>query len=199
MQIFILDDEPCALKSSEQIIKKVCPAAEVTAFEGTQDALQKIREEIEVCGRALPANEERQLKVRCFGYFEVFWQGEPLLFARRQTKELLAYLINRNGTVCTAEEIAAALWEDDGELKAMKARIRILLSDLRKTLKEIGMDDLIIRRSGRIAIRRESLDCDYFRMLYGDPDAVKAFRGDYMLQYSWAELTAGRLMFRKTS
>ena len=26
--------------------------------------------------------------------------------------------------------------------------------------------------------------------------AVNAFRGEYMVEYSWAELTAGRLQFR---
>ena len=72
-----------------------------------------------------PAQEEEQtrelLKVQCFGYFEVFWKGEPLMFGRRQTKELLAYLIDRKGATCTSEEIATALWEDEDNLKHLKA------------------------------------------------------------------------------
>ena len=35
-------------------------------------------------------NETETLRIQCFGNFEVFWKGKPLLFARRQTKELLA-------------------------------------------------------------------------------------------------------------
>ena len=42
---------------------------------------------------------------------------------------------------------------------------------------------------GRIAIRMEGIDCDYYRMLAGDMDAVNAFHGEYMSQYSWAEIT----------
>ena len=81
-------------------------------------------------------------------------------------------------------------------MKNLKARIRILISDLRQTLKQIGQEELIIRRSGQIAIRREAIDCDYYRLLDGDVDAVNAFHGDYMLQYSWAEMTAGQLAFK---
>ena len=147
-------------------------------------------------GEALQAEQEK-LRVHCFGYFEVFWKNEPLMFGRRQTKELFAYLIDRKGAACTAEEIAAALWEDEDNMKNLKARIRILISDLRQTIAKIGMEDLIIRRSGQIAIRRELIDCDYYRMLDGDMDAVNAFRGEYMVQYSWAELTAGLLAFGK--
>ena len=117
------------------------------------------------------------------------------MFGRRQTKELLAYLVDRKGSACTAEEIALAMWEDEDNMKNLKARIRILISDLRQTLKQIGQEELIIRRSGQIAIRREAVDCDYFRMLDGDVEAVNSFHGEYMLQYSWAEMTAGQLAF----
>ena len=138
-----------------------------------------------------------KLQVRCFGYFEVFWQGKPLIFPRKQTKELLAYLIDRMGAACTAEEIAAAIWEDEDELTKLKARIRVLISDLRNTLAKIGMENLLIRRSGRIAVDSDLLECDYYRMLAGDMKAVNAFQGEYMLQYSWAEMTVGQLTFRK--
>lgn len=147
-------------------------------------------------GSSIPGRNAQRLRVQCFGYFEVFWKDEPIMFGRRQTKELLAYLIDRKGASCTAEEIAAAMWEDEDNMKNLKARIRILISDLRQTLAKIGQEDLIIRRSGQIAIRREEIDCDYYRMLEGDMDAVNAFHGDYMVQYSWAEMTAGLLAFK---
>lgn len=139
--------------------------------------------------------DPERLQVQCFGYFEVFWKRQPLMFGRRQTKELLAYLVDRKGSACTAEEIALAMWEDEDNMKNLKARIRILISDLRQTLKQIGQEELIIRRSGQIAIRREAVDCDYYRMLDGDVEAVNSFHGEYMLQYSWAEMTAGQLAF----
>ena len=133
------------------------------------------------------------LRIRCFGNFEVFWKGKPLQFARRQTKELLAYLIDRKGASCTMEEIAAAMWEDFTNQRNTQAQLRILISDLRHTLENIGMGSIVIRRRGQVAVMTDKVDCDYYRMLKGDMDAVNAYRGEYMVQYSWAEITAGQL------
>jgi len=137
------------------------------------------------------------LWVRCFGTFEVFWNRKPLFFRRRQTKELLAYLIDRNGDVCTAEEIISALWEGEINMSAAKARVRQLVSDLKGTLSEIGMGDILVRRSGQLAILRDRVNCDYYRMLDWSKDSLGEYRGEYMTQYSWAELTTGRLYFRE--
>lgn len=260
MRIFVLDDEPLALRASERAIKEAVPEAEILSFQYAKDALQAAEKgkcpdvafsDIEMAGLSglefalrlkrispntrvifvtayseyaveafrLHANgyilkpltperireelactqqqeeEEEMLQVQCFGYFEIFWKGSPFLFSRRQTKELFAYLVDRKGAVCTAEEIGAAIWEDEGNIKNIKARIRILISDLRHSLNEIGMDDIIIRKSGLIAIRKDRIRCDYYQLLDGDVDAVNAYRGEYMLQYSWAEATAGQLAF----
>ena len=144
---------------------------------------------------AEPKPAPNRLRVQCFGYFEVFWRGEPLQFARRQTKELLAYLVDRRGASCAMEDVISALWDDVDDMKNAKHRVRNFISDLRETLKGIGMEDVLIRRTNNIAIRTELLDCDYYRMLDGDMAAINAFRGEYMTNYSWAELTAGNLYF----
>ena len=138
-----------------------------------------------------------KLRVQCFGHFEVFWHDDPVIFTRKQSKELFAFLIDREGAACTSEQIAAALWENESDLKAAGTRIRKLISDLRATLAEIGMEDVLIRERRQIAVRRSMIDCDYFRMLEGDISAVNAYRGEYMPEYSWAELTAGRLNFQR--
>ena len=159
---------------------------------------EQIREQLDnIQPAATTAKAKGMLEVRCFGNFEVFWQGQPLLFERRQTKEMLAYLIDREGAACTAEEIISALWEDEPDLSAAKNRLRQLVNDMKKTLSGIGMEEVLIRRSGQIAIRRDLVDCDYFRMLDGDVQALNTFNGEYMKQYSWAEMTTGRLFYRK--
>ena len=137
------------------------------------------------------------LWVRCFGSFEVFWNQKPLLFRRRQTLELFAFLIDREGGVCTSEEIVARLWEGETNIAAAKDRLRHLVGDLRNTLASIGMEDLLVRRSGRLAILRDRVDGDLYRMEDGDMEAVNAFTGEYMTQYSWAELTNGQLTFQR--
>lgn len=157
----------------------------------------RIRAELEHLA-APPLEQPKQgtLYVRCFGCFEAFWEGQPLRFQRHKTKELLAYLIDRHGAFCSAEEIIAELWEDEHELKAAKHRLRNLSSDLRQTLRGIGQESLLLHRRNQLAIVPERIDCDYYRMLNGDMDAVNRFQGEYMAQYSWAELTKGELYFR---
>ena len=157
----------------------------------------RVREELEICKPPAPECPGDRLQVRCFGHFEVFWRGRPLMFGRRKTKELLAFLVDREGRACTAEEISAALWEDETDLPTTKARIRQLISDMRGTFQQNGMGDMLVRRSGQLAIRRDRIDCDYYRMLEGDRKSVNAYQGEYMSQYSWAEITSGKLFFRK--
>jgi DNA-binding SARP family transcriptional activator len=127
----------------------------------------------------------------------VFADGKPLPFDRRKTKELLAFLIDRRGATCTAEEIIAALWEDETDTVKAKHRLRNLVNDLRAALKTADAEDVLLRKSGLLAIKADEIDCDYYRMLSGDADAAKSFHGAYMSQYSWAEPTAGRLWFEQ--
>ena len=156
-----------------------------------------IRGELDALSLPDAAPEQREkLRIRCFGHFEAFWHGKPVIFQRRQSKELLAFLVDREGRACTAEEVAAALWED-GDLTAAKHRVRNLVSDLRAVLREIGMEELLIRERRQLAVRRDMVDCDYWRMLDGDMTAVNAYGGEYMVDYSWAELTSGRLHFQR--
>ena len=149
---------------------------------------------------AIPPKEvikQDKLFVRCFGHFEVFWHGEPLIFQRKKTKEMLAFLVDREGATCTAYEIAGSLWEERMDAKKAGQNVRNLISDLKNTLTQIGMEDVLIRDRQQVAIRRDLIDCDYYNMLAGDMAWVNAYKGEYMMDYSWAELTAGKLYFRK--
>ena len=137
-----------------------------------------------------------KLRVRCFGSFDVFFHEKPLVFRRTQTKELLAYLIDREGAVCTAGEIIDALWGENGAVQNPKPYLRHLTKDLRDTLALVGMEDVLIREHNQWAVRKELLDCDYYRLLDGDAEAASAYHGEYMNQYSWAEPTAARVQLR---
>lgn len=152
----------------------------------------------EVMNLQLPCSRlSNQLNVQCFGNFEVFWHEAPLEFKRRKTKELFAYLIDQEGTLCSAEDISAALWEDEGDIRKAKHRLRNLVSDLRSSLKSVGQEAILIRKSGLLAIKRDSVDCDYYRMLDGDMEAVNSFRVEYMKQFVWGQDTEAKLHFSK--
>ena len=59
-----------------------------------------------------PENAPVGIKIQCFGNFEIFVGGRALAFKRSKSKELLAYLVDRNGATCTNGEMLAVLWED---------------------------------------------------------------------------------------
>ena len=138
--------------------------------------------------------KEKPLVVRCFGNFEVYANGEKLTFKRSKTKELFAFLIDRNGAGVTVAEIGVALWENDEEQKNHNY-IHQLFYDLRQTLEAVGMEDIFERNNYLYSVNPEKIDCDYFSYLRtGKPE----FLGEYMYQYSWAEKTCGLLWERKS-
>ena len=139
------------------------------------------------------------LRVRCFGYFEVFWKKEPLVFKRKKTKELFAALVLRNGAACSAEELISLLYEntDPEEMRKAKQNLRNLIFDLTETMNRIGQQEVLLRRGSSIAVRPDLLDCDYYRMLKGEKRTYHDdFRGEFMEQYSWAESVKGSIEFK---
>ena len=157
---------------------------------------ERIREELAYLGLLSPAEPDK-LQIRCFGNFEVLWHGIPLTFSRQKSKELLAYLVDRGGAYCTAGEIIGILWENTMAVKDAKQYLRVLTGDLVSALDQVGMRDVLLRKRGHWAVQRSLIDCDYYRMLDGDTGAANSFRGQYMAQYSWAELTTGHLHFQQ--
>ena len=64
-------------------------------------------------------------------------------------------------------------------------------------MQNIGAKNIVIRRRDTIGIDPTFLDCDYYRFLKGDIQAINAFRGEYMKQYSWAESTLGNIIMSR--
>lgn len=131
-----------------------------------------------------------RLRVQTFGNFEVFSDGQPVHFRRTRTKELFAYLIDRRGASSTMGELISILWEGRPDTPSVRSQLRSLIADLRSTLAGLGQEHVIRKQRDRIAVDPEQVDCDYYRYLAGE-EAI--FRGEYMSNYSWAEMTLGGL------
>ena len=132
--------------------------------------------------------EPGMLKVICFGNFEVFAGDKPVTFKRSRTKELFAYLVDRRGAACTMGELMGVLYEDENS-DSRKSWMRMLIQDMRKTFEALGMGDVIIKAWNTVAVNTSMLDCDYYKMLDGSPAALNDYYGEYMTQYSWAEMS----------
>lgn len=130
----------------------------------------------------------KPLEAHCFGTFEVFCRGKPVSFSRSKTKELLAFLIDQNGAVCSNDRIIGNLWPDEPANASIKSQLRTITADLRITLEGLGAGSVISHKDrAGLGIDPSQIDCDYYRYLDGDPVAIHQFRGEYMEQYAFAE------------
>ncbi len=160
------------LYASGYLVKPITKEAIVTAMENLRNPV------------TLP---DTGIRVQCFGNFEVFVNSKPLSFARTKTKELLAYLIFREGAQCSNNEIIATLWENKEDSWSLQGYFRALVADLTKTLNLAGFPDLLIKQRGAIAIAADKLSCDLYDFYKGIN--VNNYKGEFMAQYSWAEFT----------
>ncbi|MCL2721758.1 MAG: response regulator [Treponema sp.] len=144
----------------------------------------------------VPALSDVKVRVFTFGNFDVFINGKLLVFCRLKAKEAFAYLIDRKGSSVTTAEIASILWEDREYDRSMQNQTQVIISCMMKTLKENGVSDIIVKKRNQIAIDKLKIKCDYYDFLNWDVSAVNAYEGEYMTNYSWAEMTAGELYMR---
>jgi len=133
--------------------------------------------------------EKKRIRVQTFGNFEVFIDGEPLTFSRSKTKEMLAYLILQRGARCSNNEIVAVIWENKPDSTSLQNQYRHLVMDLRKTLRSVDAEDILVKQRGTLSVLPGKFSCDLYDFLAADVSAVNTYMGEFMSQYSWAEFT----------
>ena len=74
-----------------------------------------------------------------------------------------------------------------------RQHLRNLIADMKNVLSDAGVGNTILKNCNSIAIDCESVDCDYYDFLRHIPYAVNSYHGEYMMQYSWAEITTAAL------
>ena len=135
-----------------------------------------------------------KLIVQTFGNFEVFYEDKPVVFMRAKSKELLAYLIDRRGATVTTAEACGILWEDKEYNFSLQRQFQTIVSDLIKSLKMYKFEHVVYRRRNCLSVDVSKLDCDVYKLLEGSGTAKENYNGEYMSNYSWAEMTAGFLL-----
>ena len=167
------------LRMSGYIMKPVTPEA--------------VKCELENLRNPIDWSPKKRVKILTFGNFDVFVDGNPLKFERKQAKEILAYLVDKRGTSATYPELAAMLWEDEEYDRTKQKNLQVYIASLVKTMNSVGIHDLILKNRQGILVNTKIVDCDYYRFLEGDTRAINSFTGQYMSSYSWAEFTVGYL------
>ena len=139
------------------------------------------------------ARKPAHITMQTFGHFEILVDGTALAFRRSKSKELLAYLVDRRGAGVTRQDAFAALWEDRPYDVSMQKQMDVVIRSLRDTLQKYGIGDVFELKSRNLRVRMEMIDCDLYRFLEGDEEAVNAYFGEYMSQYTWASNTEAQL------
>jgi len=136
-------------------------------------------------------------RVQTFGNFDIFVNNKPLVFGRLKAKEAFAYLIDRKGSSVTIAELASILWEDREYDRSLQNQTQVIISSMMKTFKDNSIEDIVIKNRNQIAVNRLKIKCDYYDYLNLDVSAINAYKGEYMSNYSWAEMTAGELAAKR--
>ena len=215
MKILVVDDGQLAINSLIRILCRVAPDCDYISAMTTEDALSWMRQgpmdaaflNLEMPGMNGLALTRmiQKLQPRCniivvtehpeyaLEALQIFVSGRALAFKRSKSKELLAYLVDRNGATCTNGEMRAVLWEDKPDTASLHSHLRNLIFDLSHTLEDAGVTGLLIRGRSTLALDTSKVDCDYYNFLRGSRSATNSYRGEYMTQYSWAEVTRSAL------
>lgn len=194
--------------------KDLCPRINIIFVTGysqyTMDALKlhvsgylmkpvrakELYEEIENLRHPVNPVVTKRVRVQTFGSFEIFADGKPLHLATAKSREAIAYLVDRKGARVTFPELATILWEDRPYDRVLQNNIHRIISDLLKSLNNLGIADIVIKTRKDIAIDPDKISCDYYAAINGDMKQMNAFAGEYMSNYSWAEFTLGELCRR---
>ena len=164
--------------------------------------------EIYLCCRLLPedaasettvpsdgehAAEQREIRVRMFGYFDVFIDGKAIPFKNKKAKELLALLVARNGGFVSPDEIVGCLWENESVNKSTLARIRKTYFSLVQELREYGIGELVESKgSMRRAVSEMIQSCDLYSYVNGEHSPGRP--ENFLRNYSWGEYIADDIL-----
>ena len=139
------------------------------------------------------SGEGPAVRIRTFGYFDVFVDDKPIAFRSEKSKELFALLVDRRGGYVSSDEAIAFLWEDAPADQVTFSRYRKVAMRLKNTLEEYGISDAVESVNGKRRIVPERVSCDLFDYLSGKEEYAQLFKGSYLTNYSWAENTLAEL------
>ena len=124
---------------------------------------KKLEEEVEYALTIHPIKETSPIRVRTFGKFDLYVNGRVVSFSRAKSKELLAYLIDRQGGSVSRADAFAAIWEEGMYDRSMQKQLDVIIRSLKSTLAECGASDILEMQRGVLRVVPDKIDCDLYR------------------------------------
>lgn len=138
--------------------------------------------------------ENVRVRIRTFGYFDVFVDEQPIAFRNEKSKELFALLVDRRGGFVSSEEAISFLWEDESVNSVTLARYRKVALRLKNILEEYGIAQTVESVNGKRRLVTDKVKCDLYDYLSGQEEYAQLFKGSYLSNYSWGENTLAELL-----
>ena len=160
---------------------------------------EKLAAEVAYASRENRPSIPAHIHVKTFGMFDVYVDDRPISFKLAKAKEILAYLVDKQGSGVTRAEIFAAVWEDSQYDRRMQKQLDVYIRSLRETLREYGISEIMEMEKGVLRVKTDTFVCDAYLFYSGDSDVINAYRGEYMSSYSWASMTEAILYWRTTN
>lgn len=110
-----------------------------------------------------PIKRSEKPFIQCFGDFEIFANGAALTWKNSKAKEVLAFLVHKNGLPVSWEKIAAAVWPDYNSEKA-QTNFHATTYLLRKRLAEVGLSQILESVRGNYRIVIDKVSCDVYQL-----------------------------------
>lgn len=150
-----------------------------------------IRKELNKCTyRKLPSH---QVTIATIPSFSLSVNGKVIRISASKPKELFALLVDRGDAGITTSEAIACLWPDRPDNSSSQSLFRMTYKRLVDILEDNGIAHIIGSEGSCRFIHTDQVDCDLYRILAGDKQAAKAYGGQYLQEYSWAEERNGQL------
>ena len=159
---------------------------------------EKLAAEVAYACRENRPSMPAHIHIKTFGAFDVYVDDRPISFKLAKAKEILAYLVDKQGSGVTRAELFAAVWEDRLYDRKMQKQLDVYIRSLRETLQEYGIPQILELEKGVLHVRPDTFVCDAYLFYSGDSDVINSYRGEYMSAYSWASMTEGILFWKAT-
>ena len=107
--------------------------------------------------------------------------------------------MDKQGKSATRKELASVLFEREDYSRATQNYLSKIIKELVSVLERVDADKILRRGLNSYSVDVDAFNCDLYDYESDNvtPEELNRFQGEYMKQYSWAEVTLARLHWKK--
>ncbi len=147
--------------------------------------------------RLIARRQDREIYIQMFGKFNVLRNGTPIPLSGK-AKEIFALVVSRRGKLISNREIFSIIWENRSYSNENMTVYYNALRRLKNTLKNEGIDNLLLSNHNCQMVNTELFDCDYYSWQDDDMQSRDRFEGEFLSEYSWGESILANIMWKES-